>query len=131
MRTSKYLCKEGTDSVVSIGLITSEMPRTNPMFAIFEPIMLPKIKPSALLLIAEIEVNSSGAEVATETTVRPTRMLGTPNSSASSPEASHKRSPILTNVKSPKSIHVNNRKKYADSLKIRTSPHILSSISNI
>ena len=54
------------------------MPKINPMFAIFEPIILPRINPVAPLLIAAIEVKSSGADVAIETTVNPTTTLGIP-----------------------------------------------------
>ena len=39
----------------------------SPIFAMFEPIIFPRIKPCAPLLTAAIDVNSSGAEVAIET----------------------------------------------------------------
>ena len=58
------------------------MPSISPMFAIFEPIMFPRIKPCAPLLTAAIQVNSSAAEVAIETIVNPTTTLGTPIDSA-------------------------------------------------
>ena len=37
----------------------------------FDPIIFPKTRPVTLLLIAEIEVNNSGADVAIDTTVNP------------------------------------------------------------
>ena len=48
----------------------------------FEPVILPMTNPPALELIAEIEVKSSGADVAIDTIVRPTIILGIPSFSA-------------------------------------------------
>ena len=67
-----------TAFLVLIGEIKSEIPKISPIFAILEPIIFPNIKPFAPLVIAAIEVKSSGAEVAIETTVKPTTTLGTP-----------------------------------------------------
>ena len=68
--------------LVCIGLINSARPRIRLMLAMFEPIMFPSIRPSACPLIAAMEVNNSGAEVAMDTMVRPMTTLGTPNASA-------------------------------------------------
>ena len=48
------------------------------MFAMFDPMMFPRINPGAPLVIAAMEVKSSGADVAIETTVKPTTTLGIP-----------------------------------------------------
>ena len=72
------LCDFGIARMVSIGEIKSEIPRISPMFAILEPMIFPKINPCASLVTAAIEVKSSGAEVAIETTVNPTTTLGIP-----------------------------------------------------
>ena len=77
----------------SIGQIIKEIPKISPIFAMLDPIILPKTKPVAPLFIAEIDVNSSGADVAIETMVRPTTMLGTPNDFARFPQLSESRSP--------------------------------------
>ena len=71
------------------------MPRIRPIFAIFDPRMFPRIKPFALLVIAEIDVNNSGAEVATDTTVSPTSIGGIPINAASVAEASERVSPAF------------------------------------
>ena len=63
---------------MSIGEIKSDSPNMSPMFAIFDPIIFPKIKPFAPLFIAAIDVKSSGAEVAIDTMVNPTTTLGIP-----------------------------------------------------
>ena len=65
-----------------MGLINSTSPNIRLMLAMFEPIMLPRIKPSACPRIAAIEVNNSGAEVAMDIMVRPITTFGTPNASA-------------------------------------------------
>ena len=65
-----------------MGLISNEIPRINPMLATFEPVILPSTNPPALELMAAIEVNSSGADVATETIVSPIITGGTPSFSA-------------------------------------------------
>jgi len=67
-----------TAFIVSMGEIRREIPNISPMFAIFDPIIFPKIKPWAPLVTAAIEVKSSGAEVAIDTTVNPTTTLGMP-----------------------------------------------------
>ena len=64
---------------VLTGFRINDIPNIRPMLATFEPVILPKTKPLAPELIAEIEVNSSGAEVATETMVSPTMTGGTPS----------------------------------------------------
>ena len=63
--------------------------------AMFEPIMFPRIRPLELLLIAAIEVKSSGAEVAIDTTVSPITTLGIPKYVARSEQWSHSKSPPL------------------------------------
>jgi hypothetical protein len=68
----------GTARVVLIGEIKSEIPKMRPMFAMLDPMMFPRINPGAPLVIAAMEVKSSGAEVAIETTVKPTTTLGIP-----------------------------------------------------
>ena len=65
-----------------IGDIIREMPKIRPIFAIFDPIIFPRINPVAPLLTAEIDVNNSGADVAVETIVKPTTTLGIPNAFA-------------------------------------------------
>lgn len=65
-----------------MGLISNEMPKIKPMLATFEPVILPSTNPPALELMAAIEVKSSGADVATETTVSPIVTGGTPSLSA-------------------------------------------------
>ena len=71
------------------------------MLATFEPIILPKTKPLAPELIAEIEVNSSGAEVATETMVSPTMTGGTPSFLAKIEQLSESKSPPFAKDTSP------------------------------
>tara|TARA_B100002019_G_scaffold107448_1_gene92281 strand:+ start:162 stop:371 length:210 start_codon:yes stop_codon:yes gene_type:complete len=61
-----------------MGEIIKEIPSINPILAIFDPTIFPIINPCASLVIADIEVKSSGADVATETIVKPTTTLGTP-----------------------------------------------------
>jgi hypothetical protein len=72
----------GTARVVLIGEIKSEIPKMRPIFAMLDPMMFPRINPCAPLVIAAMEVKSSGAEVAIETTVKPTTTLGTPTACA-------------------------------------------------
>ena len=52
------------------------------MLATFEPVIFPMTKPPAFELIAEIDVKSSGADVAIETMVRPIITEGMPSYSA-------------------------------------------------
>ena len=68
----------GTARVVFIGEIKSEIPKMRPIFAMLDPMMFPRINPGDPLVIAAMEVKSSGAEVAIETTVKPTTTLGIP-----------------------------------------------------
>ena len=79
---SKASCTEFRIPAVQIGLISNEIPRMSAILAIFDPMILPSTKPDAPEDMAAIEVKSSGAEVAIETTVRPTTTEGIPNSSA-------------------------------------------------
>ena len=72
----------GTARVVLIGEIKSEIPKMRPIFAMLDPMIFPRINPCAPLVIAAIEVKSSGAEVAIETTVKPTTTLGIPTACA-------------------------------------------------
>ena len=72
----------GTARVVLIGEIKSEIPKMRPIFAMLDPMMFPRINPCAPLVIAAMEVKSSGAEVAIETTVKPTTTLGIPTACA-------------------------------------------------
>ena len=65
-----------------IGFKNKDIPNIKPMLATFEPVIFPITKPPALELIAAIEVKSSGAEVATETIVKPTIIGGIPSFSA-------------------------------------------------
>ena len=68
--------------LVCIGLINNASPNIRLILAMFEPIMFPSIRPSACPLMAAMEVNNSGVEVAMDTMVRPMTTLGTPNTSA-------------------------------------------------
>ena len=79
---NKISCTEFRVPVVWIGLISNEIPRMSAMLAIFDPMILPSTKPDAPEDIAAMEVKSSGAEVAIDTTVSPTTTDGIPNSSA-------------------------------------------------
>ena len=72
----------GTARVVLIGEIKSEIPKMSPIFAMLDPMMFPRINPGAPLVIAAMEVKSSGADVAIETTVKPTTTLGIPTACA-------------------------------------------------
>ena len=77
------------------------MPRMSPMLATLEPMILPRTSPPAPELIAEIDVNNSGAEVATDTIVRPTITAGTPSSLAKIEQLSDRKSPPLVKKNSP------------------------------
>lgn len=67
-----------------VGMVPTRraIPKIRPMLAMFEPIIFPRINPGELLLRAEIEVKSSGVEVAIETMVNPTTTGGTPRLNA-------------------------------------------------
>ena len=107
---------------------SKDIPKIKPILAIFEPIILPKTKPPAPELIAEIEVKSSGDEVATETMVSPTMTGGTPSFPAKVEQLSERKSPPFTNKNSPKILEPTSRAKNPRneiSLKIR--PQMLNS----
>lgn len=73
----------------------------SPMLATLEPMIFPSTRPPAPELIAEIEVNNSGAEVATDTIVRPTITGGTPSSLANTEQLSERKSPPLVKKNRP------------------------------
>ena len=81
--------------------MSSDIPNMSPILATFEPMIFPKTRPPAPELIADIEVNNSGAEVATDTMVRPTITGGTPSSLANVEQLSERKSPPLVKRKSP------------------------------
>jgi hypothetical protein len=81
--------------------MNKDIPRMSPMLATLEPIIFPSTRPPAPDLIAEIEVNNSGAEVATDTIVRPTITGGTPSSRANTEQLSESKSPPLVKKNSP------------------------------
>ena len=89
---------------VSMGLIKSTSPNIRLMLAMFEPTMFPRIRPSACPRIAAIEVNNSGAEVATDIMVSPITRLGTPNVSAMCELWSLSQSPPFVSRNRPKII---------------------------
>ena len=72
----------------------------SPMLAMLEPMIFPIIIPVELFLIAAMEVNNSGAEVAIDTMVKPTTTLGTPNAFAKMELWSLNASPLLSKNKS-------------------------------
>ena len=88
-------------SLVSTDLTMRASPRMSPMLAMLDPMMFPIINPCALLRIAAIEVNNSGAEVAMETMVKPTTTLGTPNAFAKMELWSLNASPPLVSKNKP------------------------------
>jgi len=96
---------------MTMGLTRSDTPRISPMFAMFDPIIFPKTKPVTLLLIAEIEVNNSGADVAIDTTVNPTRIGGMPRLVARSFDESDSKSPVLTKMITPNKTHRTRKKE--------------------
>ena len=69
----------GTVSRVETSPKRRAMPRIRAILAIFEPIILPIIKPGESLFKADIEVNNSGVDVAIDTMVKPTTTGGTPS----------------------------------------------------
>ena len=81
--------------------MNKDIPRINPILATFEPMMLPITKPPALDLIAEMEVKSSGADVANETIVSPTIIGGIPIFSAKIEQLSESKSPPLVKKNNP------------------------------
>jgi hypothetical protein len=86
---------------VLIGLMSKDTPNMSPILATFEPMIFPKTRPLAPELIADIEVNNSGAEVATDTIVRPTITGGIPSSLAKAEQLSERKSPPLVKRNSP------------------------------
>ena len=85
--------------------MNKDIPRINPILATFEPVMFPSTKAPALDLIAEMEVKSSGADVATETIVSPTIIGGIPIFFAKIEQLSESKSPPLVKKNNPKTEH--------------------------
>ena len=104
------------------------MPRINPIFAMFDPIIFPIIRPVALFRAAEIVVKSSGADVAKDTTVNPTKIFGKPSDVAKLAAASERQSPALINAIIPTAMQMIRNMRCNKSLR---SPKIEARISRM
>ena len=80
--------------------MSKDTPNMSPILATFEPMIFLK-QATAPELIADIEVNNSRAEVATDTIVRPTITGGIPSSLAKAEQLSERKSPPLVKRISP------------------------------
>ena len=105
--------------------MSSDIPNMSPILATFEPMIFPKTRPPAPELIADIEVNNSGAEVDTETMVRPTMTGGTPSSLAKAEQLSERKSPPLVKRKSPIKVDpAKNAIKPRNEISLRATPQM-------
>lgn len=83
------------------GEIIAVIPKTSPIFAIFEPITFPKeISENPFKAACKLTINS-GAEVANETTVSPITIFDKFNLKESATEDRTKNSPPITNSVKP------------------------------
>tara|TARA_Y100000768_G_scaffold1455_1_gene1132 strand:- start:3330 stop:3704 length:375 start_codon:yes stop_codon:yes gene_type:complete len=96
-----------TEDFIETELTIAIDPKTNAIFAVFDPIALPIARSDSLFIAATKETNISGADVANATTVKPITIRGIFAILARDVEPSTKKSDPFININIP----IDNKKR--------------------